>query len=91
MQIKGFQDVSSMFGLKHFNIVEGVAIDAMHCVYSGVCKAMIGLWFDTSHHTQRWYCGRRLDEVNSKLLAIRPPRCISKQPRSLKERKFWKG
>ena len=35
-----------MFCFSHFNLV-GVAIDAMHSLYSGVTKAIISLWFDS--------------------------------------------
>ena len=37
------------------------------------------------------YIGRRLETVDVRLCEIKPPCCLSRLPRALKERKFWKG
>ncbi|XP_077485359.1 uncharacterized protein LOC144095533 [Amblyomma americanum] len=63
----------------------------MHCVLLGVVRIFLCLWFDTKHHGQPWYIGRRVDLVDSKLLAIKPPDFITRTPRSLKHRCYWKG
>lgn len=92
MQVRGLQDLSVMFCFPYFNFVEGIAIDAMHGLYSGVTKAMVSLWFDSTNHTSAWYCcPSSFREVNSRLLSIKPPSNVSKSQRSLQERKYWKG
>ena len=62
----------------------------MHGLYGGVVKMMVGLWFDTCHHKESWYCKPHQNVVNSNLLSIRPPSEITKTPRSLDDRKYWK-
>ena len=76
-----------MFRFKYFDAIKGVAIDAMHSVYGGVAKALLNLWLDSVHHHQAWYCGRMSARIDAKLIAIMPPRLISKAPRSLKDSK----
>lgn len=76
---------------KHFDIVRGVAIDPMHGVYGGVTKALISLWFDSSHHGQAWYCKRKMSIVEERLSKINPTFETTKAVRSLNDRKYWKG
>lgn len=81
-----------MFCFSHFNLVEGVAIDAMHSLYSGVTKAIISLWFDSCNHTGAWYCSpSSFREANLRLTSIKPTSNLSKCQRSLQDRKYWKG
>ena len=64
----------------------------MHCVYLGVVKQLIGLWFNSKHSGQRWYCGNRVAVVDKRLLEIKPPSVITRIPRSIQHHvKFWKG
>ena len=71
-----------------FDLVRGVAIDYMHCVLLGVTCLLLCLWFDSSHHREPWYMGKRVAEVDLRQGAIRPPRT----PRSIKETlRYWKG
>lgn len=84
-------EVSSLSSFTLFDIVENVSIDGMHCIYAGITKMLLGLWFDTTHHKQLWYCGRKVGDVDERLLSIHPPLNITKTPRSLKDRKFWKS
>ena len=79
----------SLFTL--FDIVENVSIDGMHCIYAGITKKLLNLWFETTHHKKICYCGRKVGIVDERLLSIQPPFNITKTPRSIKERKFWKS
>lgn len=64
----------------------------MHCVFLGVVKQLLGLWFNTKHSTQRWYCGNSVEKVDKRLLEIKPPSVITRVPRSIQHHlKFWKG
>lgn len=81
-----------MLQLPSFDIVSGVGIDAMHCVYLGVVKQLVGLWFNPKHSGQRWYCGNSVEKVDKRLLEIKPPSVITRIPRSIQHHlKFWKG
>lgn len=69
-----------------------MGIDAMHCVFLGVVKQLVALWFNSKHSGQRWYCGSNIAKVDKRLLEIKPPSVISRVPRSIEHHlKFWKG
>ena len=40
-----------------FDIVGGVAIDAMHCVFLGVVKQLVCQRLNSKNSGSRWYCG----------------------------------
>ena len=72
--------------------MNGISIDAMHCVFLGVVKQLVGLWFQSKHSGQRWYCGNSVEKVDERLLEIKPPSVITRVPRSIEHHvKFWKG
>lgn len=92
LQVCGIKAPSPLLQLPSFDIVNGIAIDAMHCVYLGVVKQLLGLWFNSKHSGQRWYCGNRVEMVDKRLLEIKPPNVITRIPRSIQHHvKFWKG
>jgi len=37
------------------------------------------------------YIGRRISEIDQRLLQITMPSIVTRSPRSIKERAFWKG
>lgn len=49
MQVCGFKVPSPLLKLPSSHIVNGIAIDAMHCVFLGVVKQLVGLWFNSKH------------------------------------------
>ena len=59
----------------------------------GVTKLLMKLWFDKSNHTENWYIGRKdvIDKIAKSLDEIQVPSEISRVPRSLIHRKFFKG
>ena len=87
--VKGPSWLSTIPG---YNIIDGNTIDYMHCVLLGVTKMLLGLWFDSQHSTNLWYCGNKVVEADSKLLQIKPPINISRLPRSIQNhRSYWKA
>jgi hypothetical protein len=78
--------------LEHFDIVDGIAVDYMHGILLGVSKQLLKLWLDSQYSQEEWYCGRRISLIDERLLRIKPPRNITRVPRSLEHhRKYWKG
>ncbi|XP_069108930.1 uncharacterized protein [Argopecten irradians] len=69
--------------LPKFDMVRGVGIDYMHCVCLGVMKMLMTLWFDKSYKNESFSITNKLSVVNERLLNIRPPRYITRLPRSL--------
>ena len=49
LQVCGFKVPSPLLKLPSSDIVNGIAIDAMHCVFLGVVKQLVGLWFNSKH------------------------------------------
>ena len=92
LQVCGMKAPSPLLKLPSFDIVRGIAIDTMHCVYLGVVKQLVGLWFNSKHSGQKWYCGDKVERVDKRLLEIKPPSVITRIPRSIQHHlKFWKG
>jgi len=89
--VYGVKGPSPLLGLPDLNIVDGFVVDYMHCVDLGVTRYLVGLWFDTVHHTSAWYIGRRTSEVNSNLCNIRPPSSITRLPRTLWKSSEWRA
>ena len=76
-QVCGFKAPSPLLKLPSSDIVNGIGIDAMHCVFLGVVKQLVGLWFNSKHSGQRWYCGNSVDK---RLLEIKPASVITRIP-----------
>lgn len=90
--INGVKGVSPLLFLPLFDIVTGFVPDYLHCVLLGVVQMFAGLWFDSMNHDKPWYIKQSgMAQISDKLLSLRPPSDISRLPRSLDERKFWKG
>ncbi|XP_063067930.1 uncharacterized protein LOC134459495 [Engraulis encrasicolus] len=87
----GVKGLSILLLLPLFDIVSGFIPDYMHCVLLGVCRQMVGLWMDTCNHTEPWYIGRKIRLFDKKLLSVKPPTEITRSPRSIVNRKFWKA
>ena len=75
-----------------FDIIKGIAVDCMHCVLLGVTKMLMTLWFDTTDAYEDWNISRHVENVDSRLLNITSPNCISRAPRSIaKDHPHWKA
>lgn len=89
--INGVRGPCQLLFLPLFNIVKGFVPDYMHSVLLGVVRQWATLWFDPQYNQCPWYLGRHTKILDSRLLEMKPPREISRAPRSLSERKFWKA
>jgi hypothetical protein len=87
----GIINASRLLLLPDFDIVSGFAVDYMHCVLLGVTRALSCLWFDSEHHSEPYYLGRKIPAVDSRLLSMKPPSTISRAPRSITLRSYWKA
>ena len=89
--VNGIKGPSWFGGLKHHDIIDGTGIDYMHCVLLGVCKRLLGLWFDSGGTTD-YKITSRISEVDARLASIKPPNNISRVPRSIENhRKYFKA
>ncbi|XP_065892467.1 uncharacterized protein [Dysidea avara] len=78
--------------LNCYNIIDGTAIDYMHCVLLGITKLLLSLWFSSEHSRDQFYIGRSASRVDKRLEEIQPPSCITRKPRSIsKHMKYFKA
>ena len=89
--VKGVKGISVIEGFRTFDTVQGFTPEYMHSVCLGVMRQLANLWVDTQNRVSDFYIGRRRAELDDRLTSISPPCEISRAPRSLKERKFWKA
>ena len=72
--------------------MQGMSVDYMHCVLLGVTRQFLHLWFDSKHHSEPWYLGSKVKEIDELLMSIQPTSEIVRLPRELqKSLRFWKG
>ena len=84
--MQGVKGTSIFSQLKHpFDLVTGFAIDWMHCICLEVVKAMIHLMFQIKSSPS--YIGNKLNIVNGRLRALKPPNIVGHLPRSIGDMK----
>lgn len=88
--IRGVKGLGYFNYLPNFDIVRGVSVDYMHCVLLGVMKMMMTLWFDKAHRNEHFNISTRAKEVDERLLNIKPPKYLTRFPRSLTEVSHFK-
>lgn len=65
------------------NVIEGFGINPMHCVFSGVVKKMMELWFDKRHRKRIFSMHNKVKEVDKLMLSIKPPNFITRRPKPI--------
>jgi len=75
--VNGIKGPSWFSGLKHHNIIDG-----MHCLLLGICKRLLGLWFDAGENAD-YKINSSISTVDARLTTIKPPNNISRVPRSI--------
>lgn len=88
---KGIKGPSVTSCIPMFSVGRSFVPDYMHSVLLGVVRSMMTIWIDSSYHQSLWYIGNRTSDVNKRLLSIRPLNEITRTPRSLNTRKYWKA
>lgn len=82
--IKGIKTKSCMIAAKDFDLINGFAIDYMHCVLLGVTKKLLSLWLDTTNHAQPYYIKKSNQIIlSNRLVSLKPISEITRKPRSL--------
>lgn len=74
-----------------FNIISSFVPDYMHCLLLGVTKTITNAWFDPSNNEEAWYIGTQVQDIDIKLEGMKPPSEITRTPKSVKERQYWKA
>jgi hypothetical protein len=87
----GVKGPTQLSQLPCFDLVAGFVVDNLHCVDLGVARQLGHLLFDSSNHQNSWYIGNKPQEIDDRLKKIHPPNEITRLPRSMRQRAFWKG
>ena len=89
--VQGVKGLSVIDILPTFDTVKGFTPEYMHSVCQGVIRQGCNIWLDSSNHQKEFYLGRKVEKLDERLTTISPPSEITRAPRSVKERKFWKA
>ena len=89
--VSGVKGPSIFMLLPNFDLVNGFVVDPMHALDLGVVRQICSLWFDSCHHAMPWYIGNSIPQIDKKMICVHPPSNITRCPRSLKTRAFWKA
>ncbi|XDV26081.1 hypothetical protein PO909_029878, partial [Leuciscus waleckii] len=89
--VRGVKGTTCLIKIPHFDIISGMPPDHMHNVHLGVVRQMASMWLDSDNHEKPYYIGNRVNELDEQLLLIKPPCNITRVPRSLQQRRFWKA
>jgi len=66
----GIKGPSWLMLLQNYDIVDGTAIDYMHCVLLGITKLLLSLWFGSEHSKEEFYIERCVRTLDQHLLEI---------------------
>ncbi|KAJ1526429.1 hypothetical protein ONE63_009563 [Megalurothrips usitatus] len=97
---KGVKGPCSLARLNYFNLFTGFVVDYMHNILLGVTKTYFQLIFDCSRakfwqnsdDAERFAMEDIMSQIDARLLSgMKPPTCISRTPRSLKDHGNWKA
>lgn len=90
--IDGVKSISCMIGSEDFDLVNGFAIDYMHCVLLGITSKVLDLWLNSCNHKQSYYMNPKKQEaLNERIIKIKPTSEISRKPRPIFERADYKA
>lgn len=91
LPVKGVKGPTELMRLQKFQVINGFVPEYQHSFCLGVTRQLATLWLDSNNHNEEWYIGTKADIIDQKLLAIKPPVEITRTPRSIQDRKYWKA
>jgi hypothetical protein len=89
-ECKGIKGKCILNNLRFFSPCESTNIDYMHSLLYGVVKRLMDRWFCSEYKKELYSLNDRIDEIDSRLNQIRPPRFIPYSPRSIKVYSQWR-
>lgn len=87
--ICGIKGPSALMNLTFFNLVDAMIPDYMHSVLLGVIRQHTELLMSSPE--EAYYAGAPKSIINRQLSSITTPKCITRSPRSIDERRMWKA
>lgn len=82
----------SIISFLAYKWITTTTLDPMHCIFSGVMKMMLKLWFDKKFSKENFSVSGMVDLIDEKIKNLLSPEFVQRRPRSIKEHlKFWKA
>lgn len=90
--INGVKRISCLVGATDFDLIHGFSIDYMHCILLGIMDKLLDLWLNSTNHKQPYYISpKKQEELNKRIIQIKPIAAITRRPRPLSERAGYKA
>lgn len=90
--VNGVKGPCWLAALKCYDIIDGTAIDYMHCVFLGIVKMLFRLWFSKEHSSAPFSISNHFEGVDQRLEQIKYPNDFSRCPRALESNlKYYKA
>jgi hypothetical protein len=88
---RGFKGSSVLVNLPRFKLVKQCVPDYMHCVLLGVTRTLTCHFLEDSG--ELYYIGtpQKIQEIDNRLLSIKPPCNVARFPQTIKDKKLWKA
>lgn len=89
--INGIWGPSCLMNLHYFDLGDGFDLEYMHSCLLGVQRQYMDILLNS--FGKDYYIGspQKMDIINSRLMSIQTPKCITRTPRSLKDIRLWKA
>lgn len=90
-KINGIKGISVAVSFDRFDMVKSFCLDYMHCVLLGVTKNLLEFWLGPTKKHDSYINKKNQELLNRRIRSIKPCIFISRQPRSLEQRKLFKA
>ena len=87
----GVLDTCFLSFLEYFHPISGTCIDYMHSLLVGVVKSMFSKWFGQENHQMICSLRNYMQQIDQRVINIRPPKYIPTTPRSINSWKTWRA
>jgi hypothetical protein len=89
--IHGIKGPCCLASLKYFNPISSTCIDYMHSVLEGVIKKFFEFWFDSKYSLEEFSLRKMQQEIEKRLMQIKPPHFVPSTPRSVYSHNLWRA
>lgn len=89
--IFGVKGLSPLICIPDFDFTKCLPVDYMHAIMLGLVKTVTDLWLDSKNNNKPYYIGRKLNQINERILSIKPFTEMSQYPRDIHCRALWKS
>lgn len=88
---KGVFGPTILFYMIFSNFIASIAIDGMHCIFLGIVKQLLTLWFDSKYSYQPFSLVHLIDKVNDRLRKLNLPHFVQRLPEDVTKPHLWKA